>query len=94
VGTPPRRVLLVFLIQGGVLGVVGSIVGCGLGAVLAKVFESLATDPKGKPRIPVTPGLERLVMASAVGTGIGVLAAVIPARRAARLDPATAIRNA
>lgn len=94
VGTPSRRILLVFLIQGGVLGVVGSIAGSGLGAVFSKLFESLATDPAGKPRFPVQLDLELFVMASALATGIGLLSAVIPARRAARLDPATAIRNA
>jgi len=94
VGTPPRRILFVFLIQGGVLGVVGSIVGSGLGAVFAKVFESLATDPSGAPRFPVQLDLALFVTSSLLATGIGVLSAVIPARRAARLDPATAIRNA
>lgn len=94
VGTPPRRILLVFLIQGGVLGVVGSIVGSGLGAVFAKLFESLATDASGAPRFPVQLDLELFVMACALATGVGILSAVIPARRAARLDPAAAIRNA
>lgn len=94
VGTPPRRILVVFLIQGGVLGVVGSIVGSGLGAVFAKLFESLAVDPSGQPRFPVILDLELFVGASALATGIGLLSAVIPARRASRLDPAQAIRNA
>jgi lipoprotein-releasing system permease protein len=94
VGTPPRRILLVFLIQGGVLGAVGALIGSGLGALFAKLFESLAVDPSGKPRFPVQLDLELLVGASALAIGIGLLSAVIPARRAARLDPATAIRNA
>jgi lipoprotein-releasing system permease protein len=94
VGTPPRRILLVFLIQGGVLGVVGSLIGSALGATFAKLFESLATDPSGAPRFPVQLDLTLFVSSSLLATGIGVLSAVIPARRAARLDPATAIRNA
>ena len=93
VGTPPGRILRVFLIQGGLLGVVGSLVGCGLGAALAKLFEALATDPSGAPRFPVKLELTLFVTSSLIATGIGVLSAVIPARRAARLDPATAIRN-
>ena len=94
VGTPARRILLVFLIQGGVLGVVGSLVGSGLGAVFAKLFEALATDASGTPRFPVQLDLQLFVTSSLLATGIGVLSAVIPARRASRLDPATAIRNA
>lgn len=94
VGTPRRRILLVFLIQGGLLGVVGSLAGSGLGAVFAKLFESLATDPSGAPRFSVQLDLTLFITSSLLATAVGVLSAVIPARRAARLDPATAIRNA
>jgi lipoprotein-releasing system permease protein len=93
VGTSPRRVLSVFLIQGGVLGLAGSFLGSGLGALLAKAFEGLAREPSGAPRFPVVLDLPLFVAATVLATSIGLLAAVIPARRAARLDPATAIRN-
>jgi lipoprotein-releasing system permease protein len=93
VGTPPRRILFVFLIQGGVLGVLGSILGSGLGAVFAKLFENLVHDPSGAPKFPVQLGLPLFGFAIVLATGVGLLSAVIPARRAARLDPATAIRN-
>ena len=94
VGTPARRILIVFLIQGGLLGVIGSLVGSGLGAVFAKLFESLATDASGAPRFSVQLDLTLFITSSLLATAVGVLSAVIPARRAARLDPATAIRNA
>ena len=93
VGTPPRRVLLVFLIQGGVLGFGGSLLGCGLGAILSKLFEGIARAPDGAPKFPLQLDLQLFLFATAIATGIGLLAAVIPARRASRLDPATAIRN-
>ena len=93
VGTSGRRVQRVFLIQGGVLGLVGSFLGSALGAGLAKLFETLARDPSGAPRFPVQLDLQLFVAATVLATGVGLLAAVIPARRAARLDPATAIRN-
>jgi lipoprotein-releasing system permease protein len=93
VGTPPGRILRVFLIQGGVLGVVGSLVGSGLGAVFAKLFESLTTDSTGAPRFSVELDFTLFLTSSLLATAVGVLSAVIPARRAARLDPATAIRN-
>jgi lipoprotein-releasing system permease protein len=93
VGTPPRRVLLVFLIQGGVLGFCGSLLGCGLGAIFAKLFEGIARAPDGAPKFPVQLDLQLFLFATAIATGVGLFAAVIPARRASRLDPATAIRN-
>lgn len=93
VGTPPRRILLVFLIQGGVLGLAGSVVGSALGALFARLFELITLDASGAPRFPVQLDLPLFAFATALATGIGLLSAVIPARRAARLDPVTAIRN-
>lgn len=93
VGTAPRRVLAVFLIQGGVLGLSGSFVGCALGALLSVLFEGLVRDPGGAPKFPIQLDLTLFAGATAVATGVGLLAAVIPARSASRLDPATAIRN-
>jgi lipoprotein-releasing system permease protein len=93
VGTPPRRVLAVFLIQGGVLGLIGSLVGSALGVAFAKSFEIVTSTPGGGPRFPVQVDLALLASATALATGVGLAAAVIPARRASRLDPATAIRS-
>jgi lipoprotein-releasing system permease protein len=93
VGTPPRRILAIFLIQGGVLGLAGSFVGSALGVFFAKAFETMTSNAEGLPRFPVQVDLTLLAGASLLATGVGLLAAVIPARRAARLDPATAIRR-
>jgi lipoprotein-releasing system permease protein len=93
VGVRPRRIWMVFLIQGGVLGLVGSLVGSGLGALFARVFETFTAEPSGAPRFPVQLDLPLFVSASALATGVGLISAVLPARRAARLDPVAAIRN-
>jgi lipoprotein-releasing system permease protein len=93
VGTPRARILKIFLIQGGVLGLVGSIFGCGLGALLSKLFENIASNPDGSPKFPVDLPLSLFLMATLLATGVGLLAALIPARRASMLDPATSIRN-
>jgi len=93
VGTPARRVLLVFLIQGGLLGFAGSVMGSGLGAAFAKTFERLAIDAAGTPRFPVQLGWSLFAGAALLATGVGLLAALLPAVRAARLDPAAAIRH-
>ena len=92
VGTPSRRLLAVFLIQGGLLGFGGSLIGSALGVAFAKGFELLTAGPDGLPRFPVAVDLMLVVNAALLATGVGLLAAVIPARRASRLDPASAIR--
>ncbi|HEX7481183.1 MAG TPA: ABC transporter permease [Polyangiales bacterium] len=93
VGTPASRVLRVFLIQGGLLGLTGSITGCALGALFAKFFQTLASNADGSPIFPVelSPGL--FAGASALAILIGLGSALLPARRAARLDPGEAIRH-
>jgi lipoprotein-releasing system permease protein len=92
-GTPSGRIQRVFLLQGAVVGVFGSAVGGGLGAVLALVFESLARQADGSPTFPVDLSPSLFLGASAVAMGVGLLSAVAPARRAAKLDPAVVIRN-
>jgi lipoprotein-releasing system permease protein len=92
VGTSRRRILAVFLIQGGILGLGGSVIGSALGVLFAALFE-LMTSTNGVPRFPVKVDLPLIASASALAVGVGLGAAVIPARRASRLDPATAIRG-
>lgn len=92
-GTGSRAARRVFLIQGGLLGLTGSILGCGLGALLGTFFASLATNPDGSPTFPVDLSWTRYLTASALATLTGLVSAVAPARRAAALDPAVAVRH-
>ncbi len=91
-GTSRGRVQRIFLIQGGVLGTAGALLGCALGAGLSRFFELLATNPDGSPTFPVDLHAGLFVGATLLATGVGIAAAVLPARRAAALDPAQVIR--
>jgi len=86
VGTSRRIVLSVFLWQGLLFGLVGAVLGAMLGAVAGELIESSALFD-----ISVTPRL--LFTALTVSVATGVFAAYLPARRAANLDPAAAIRG-
>jgi lipoprotein-releasing system permease protein len=88
-GTRRRQMLTVFLIQGALLGLVGSLVGAlaGLGLVVA-----INTFVPKLFYIPLPPALVPASMLLA--TIAGVVAAAVPASRAARLDPVEAIRHA
>jgi lipoprotein-releasing system permease protein len=92
-GTPRRRIATVFVIQGGVVGFVGSLLGAGLGAALSALFARLAQNPDGTATFPILLTTQLVLTASALATLTGVLAALLPARQASRLDPVEAIRH-
>ncbi len=86
-GTRRAQMLQVFLIQGAILGLIGSLVGALLGYVLVWGFNTFG--PK-LFYIPLPLGL--IPAAMTVATIAGVLSALAPAWRASRLDPVVAIR--
>lgn len=88
-GTSRRQVMAVFLLQGGLLGLLGSLAGSALAVLLVWLFTALA--PAFPFPIPVTGPI--VIGAAGLATLTGVLAAAVPARRAARLDPVAAIRG-
>jgi lipoprotein-releasing system permease protein len=91
-GTTTRTVQRIFLLEGAIVGAVGSVLGAAIGSVMSLAFAGLARGPTGAPLFPVdlTPGL--YLGASLVAILTGTLAAWFPATRAARLDPAEVIR--
>lgn len=91
-GATRGQILRVFLLQGGLVGLVGSVAGIALAQAMVGLFTHFVRGADGLPlfSIALTPTLALQVAALALAAG--VLAAVAPARRAARMDPAQAIR--
>jgi lipoprotein-releasing system permease protein len=86
-GAKQGQILRVFLMQGALFGLIGSIFGIVASYALVWIFNTFGP---GLFYIPIPPVLVVLAVTTASLTGI--VAAVIPARRAARLDPVVAIR--
>lgn len=91
-GTTQAQVLRMFLLQGAVVGALGSVGGVLLAAVLVQLFTFFARDAAGGALFEIHLSGADALSAALTATVCGVLAAVIPARSAARLDPAQAIR--
>jgi len=87
-GTTRQQMLGVFLVQGAIFGLAGSLLGALAGYGLVSAFNVFG--PK-LFYIPVNPWLP--VAATALATVTGILSAAVPARRAAALDPVEAIRH-
>ena len=91
-GASRSRILKVFLAQGALIGASGAALGSACGYLLTAVMSNVLRADDGTPLFTVhfNPTLYFYTMLGA--TVLGLVAAVMPARRAANLDPAQAIR--
>jgi len=87
-GATRQQILRIFLFQGAIFGLLGSVVGSAASYALVWVFNHFGP---GLFYIPVSSKL--VLLALLLATLTGVLAAAVPARRAAALDPVEAIRH-
>jgi len=86
-GIRRSQILQVFLLQGGILGLIGSAIGASFGYLLVMAFNQFG------PKLFYIEVPSYLISgAAAVATVVGILAALAPAWRASRLDPVQAIR--
>jgi lipoprotein-releasing system permease protein len=91
-GLSQRSVLIVFLIQGGLLGFLGSVLGSLGGMGLGKIFGLVARSATGEPLFQLALTQELFISTMLVATLTGLISAAMPAYRAAKLDPVQAIR--
>jgi putative ABC transport system permease protein len=86
IGAHRRQVLLLFLGEAAVLSAIGGTAGLVLGAGGAQLLH-LAL-----PALPVHTPVLYVAIAEVLAIAIGVLAGILPASRAARMDPVEALR--
>ncbi|HNM80406.1 MAG: ABC transporter permease [Betaproteobacteria bacterium] len=86
-GAPRRTILALFLGEAVALSALGGGFGLALGIGLAQTIQFAL------PSLPVHTPVAFVVLAEAVAIAIGLVAGVMPARRAARLDPVVALRT-
>ena len=91
-GATRAQVLRLFLVQGAVVGALGSLLGLLLAVALIWVFTAFVRGSDGLPLFNITLPIDIAIRVALIATACGVLAAIAPARRAAKLDPAQAIR--
>jgi len=91
-GAARGRILRVFLIQGALIGASGAVLGSACGYLLTAVMSNFLRADDGTPLFTATFSPPLYLYTVLGATVIGLVAAVMPARRAANLDPAQAIR--
>jgi putative ABC transport system permease protein len=85
VGATQRDILQQFLVEASTLTGIGGLAGIAVGLLVGR-FANLAM------RIDAVPPLSMTLVAILVSVGIGIVFGLLPARRAARLDPIEALR--
>jgi putative ABC transport system permease protein len=85
-GARRRDILSQFLVESATLSTVGAMIGIALGLLAAKLI-SLKTP------LPAAVAPWSLVVATLLGTVVGIVSGVYPARRASLLDPIEALRH-
>ncbi|OQX04606.1 MAG: hypothetical protein BWK73_35750 [Thiothrix lacustris] len=92
-GTSRRQILRLFLLQGALTGLIGSLLGAFVGWLFLIAWRNIAINADGTQLFPITFDPMLFVYAAVGATLVGILAALFPALQAARLDPAVAIRG-
>jgi lipoprotein-releasing system permease protein len=91
-GASRAQMTQVFLLQGALVSAAGAAVGAFLAWAMVVLFVHFVRGADGQPLFPIALRLTTFAWVAAAATVAGVLAAIAPARRAAALDPAQAIR--
>ncbi len=105
-GASPPSIMSIFMVQGSVIGVIGTVLGVGLGVLLALNVEALvpllerltgneflSPDVYYISDLPSQLKLSDVVRISLLSLALGLLSTLYPAWRASRLQPAEALRS-
>jgi len=104
-GAPPGSVMQIFMVQGAVIGVIGTLMGVVCGVLLALNISTvvpaiehafnvqfLSKDVYLIPELPSDVHLRDVVIIGLVSLALSFLATLYPSWRAARINPAEALR--
>lgn len=95
IGAKNRDVLLIFLLNAALIGLVGGVIGIMLGALLSGIMPMLMGGipmGRGGGGLVAIVSLNSVIMAVSVSVTAGIIAGIIPAYQASRLKPVDALR--
>ncbi|QAA33332.1 ABC transporter permease [Clostridium manihotivorum] len=93
-GIKDRQSSLIFLFEGFLLGIMGTVIGVALGLGLSFSFSTFVKNPDGSPLIELYINYKFIGLSAFVALLASTIAALIPARGSSKLNPIEVIRNA
>ena len=104
-GLKSREILYLFTMEGAIIGILGSAIGVLFGGILTRIFSVIgidysaamegvsSTDIMFNPIFYPVFNFENLAFCFVLGVVVVTIACIIPARKAAKLEPTEALRK-
>jgi putative ABC transport system permease protein len=91
IGAKSSDVLSLFLLESGIVSIVGGVIGCVIGVLLARIISLVASSALG---IEFSAGVRVAVLLAGmvVAISVGMLSGFYPARKASQMSPVEAVR--
>lgn len=83
----------IFLFQGFILGTIGAVVGAAVGIGIMYAFSTFVQNPDGTPLVPFYVDPFFVTLSVLIAIVASTIAAVIPAKNSAKLNPIEVIQN-
>lgn len=96
-GFHARDIRLIFVIEGAVIGIGGSLLGMAMGSGMMRAIEQVEIKPPGSTEainLPIYWGVDQFALAAAFAILSAVIAAWLPARKGGRVHPVDILRGA
>lgn len=92
IGATKRNIMTLFLIESGLIGLVGGVIGVMIGIALSKGVEFAAYQAFGSALIRAEVNATMIIFALVFSFGVGTISGLMPAKKAAELQPIEALR--
>ncbi len=92
IGAKNSDILLIFMLESGLLGLVGGIIGIILGIAVSKIIEFIAVNQLGTNLLQAATPIYLILGCLLFALAIGAVSGALPAYRASRVIPVDALR--
>ncbi|MGM5479874.1 MAG: ABC transporter permease [Nanobdellota archaeon] len=93
IGAKNKNIMHIFLVESGLLGMMGGIIGVILGGGIAKIIEIIAQSQLSSGLLQASLTPELIIGSLVFAFVLGALSGTLPARQASRLQPVDALRK-